>query len=210
MTSHKTNRGFTLIELLVVISIISLLSTIVLASLNDARTKATNVAASENARQASLSFVLASSDGNFPDLIGLHCLNLNCTIAGDPSYTQSTGPNGLVAQNNSEDLSKFAHITENLLFAETAEAAVEGLRTPQQTGLVSGLPSGDFQGIFYYTPNDGEDGYLYYPIKDKNATCPSGYKALVGDEANGVLCGQKIGETSQEVFVPDDINGGGY
>ena len=36
----KTNKGFTLIELLVVISIISILSTIVVASLNSARDKA--------------------------------------------------------------------------------------------------------------------------------------------------------------------------
>ncbi len=48
----KTNKGFTLIELLVVIAIIGMLSSIVLASLNSARTKGQDSAIKTNLANA--------------------------------------------------------------------------------------------------------------------------------------------------------------
>jgi len=61
-------KGFTLIELLVVISIISLLSTVVLASLNDARRKARNSQVLGEVRQWLNAFELykADNNGNIP------------------------------------------------------------------------------------------------------------------------------------------------
>lgn len=197
MQSINTQKGFTLIELLVVISIIGLLSSIVLASLTEARTKAKNIAALESARQASLTFILSSdSSGSFPDLgNGTHCLTENCIIAGS-TFNQS----GALVFENTEKTGGFAYI--KALFAQEAFAQLTGFRTPEQTEVVSGLPGGDYQGIFYYSPDSGVNGYLYFPLKGDDPVCTSGYTALSNATANGVLCGQKIGETSQEVYTP--------
>ena len=64
----KFTTGFTLIELLVVIAIIGLLSSIVLASLNSARNKATVIRAASDLKQITNALVLYQSDnnGNYP------------------------------------------------------------------------------------------------------------------------------------------------
>ena len=64
----KSNKGFTLIELLVVIAIIGILSSVVLASLNTARTKARDARRISDIKSLQLALELsASSDnGNYP------------------------------------------------------------------------------------------------------------------------------------------------
>lgn len=70
MKQYGTNKGFTLIELLVVISIIGLLSSVVLASLNSARGKAKDAAIKENLHQ--LSTVMALDYDQYGSYCSLH------------------------------------------------------------------------------------------------------------------------------------------
>jgi prepilin-type N-terminal cleavage/methylation domain-containing protein len=68
---YKTNKGFTLIDLLVSIAIITLLSTVVLASLNTARTKALNSRRVNDLKQIQNALSLYQLDhGYFPRQIG--------------------------------------------------------------------------------------------------------------------------------------------
>jgi len=60
--SNKQNTGFTLIELLVVITIIGLLSTMVLVSLNTARMKARDVRRLADLRQVALALEMYYDD----------------------------------------------------------------------------------------------------------------------------------------------------
>jgi type II secretion system protein G len=67
MRNKYFSKGFTLIELLVVISIIALLSSIVLASLNTAREKAKTSAFEQNMKQLQLALEVYKSDtGMYP------------------------------------------------------------------------------------------------------------------------------------------------
>ncbi len=64
----RSHRGFTLIELLVVISIIGVLASIVLASLNSARSKGRDARISSDVQQARLTLAVGYDGFKFPDL----------------------------------------------------------------------------------------------------------------------------------------------
>jgi prepilin-type N-terminal cleavage/methylation domain-containing protein len=70
----KNNKGFTLVELLVVISIISLLSSVVMASLNSARAKARDVRRIMDMRQIQTALAMYyDQHGSYPDGDGDGC-----------------------------------------------------------------------------------------------------------------------------------------
>jgi prepilin-type N-terminal cleavage/methylation domain-containing protein len=71
-SGNTTNRGFTLIELLIVIAIIGLLSSVVLASLNDARAKSRDVSRKATLRSLQTALELYySSNGAYPTTGGV-------------------------------------------------------------------------------------------------------------------------------------------
>ncbi|HBV01424.1 MAG TPA: hypothetical protein DEF00_03475 [Candidatus Taylorbacteria bacterium] len=66
-SSSKNSRGFTLIELLVVIAIIGILSSVVLASLNSARTKARDTRRVADLKQIQIAMELYyDANGSYP------------------------------------------------------------------------------------------------------------------------------------------------
>lgn len=81
----RTSRGFTLIELLVVIAIIGILSSVVLASLNDARQKSRDAKRIADIKQLQLALELYfDSNGTYPSTTGQLAPNFISVIPTDP------------------------------------------------------------------------------------------------------------------------------
>jgi len=85
-TSSRADKGFTLIELLVVIAIIGILSSVVLASLNTARNKASDTAIQSNLANTRAEAELFYSFGNTYD--GVCALTGTSTIGDSVSAAE--------------------------------------------------------------------------------------------------------------------------
>jgi prepilin-type N-terminal cleavage/methylation domain-containing protein len=96
MTKSNLSKGFTLIELLVVIAIIGLLSSIVLASLNTARSKADDSAVKSNLSQLAR---LAALYFNNYESYGSSANNTSCTQSGT-IFTDTSVVNQIYAAQN--------------------------------------------------------------------------------------------------------------
>ena len=100
MFTLKNKKGFTLVELLVVISIISLLTSIVLASLNDARKKARDSARISSVLQVQKALAMYfSENGHYPTYNGAAALGQ--LVAGN--YISAVDANTIAYQVFSSD-----------------------------------------------------------------------------------------------------------
>jgi prepilin-type N-terminal cleavage/methylation domain-containing protein len=103
MNMFKTTKGFTLIELLVVISVISLLSSVILASLNSARNKGKDAVVRESLIQYRNLLLLEFSDkGAYTDLTSGSGAwwgdTSGCTAINSGGAYYSTSPSTYAAQ----------------------------------------------------------------------------------------------------------------
>lgn len=101
--SYKSKSGFTLIELLVVISIIGLLSSVVLASLNSARAKSRDAVRRSDLNQLRTALELYyDNHGNYPIATTWY----GVTSMHDSTYIQLSGPLGWIPNLAPENISK--------------------------------------------------------------------------------------------------------
>lgn len=96
---RERQEGFTLIELLVVIAIISLLSSIVFASLSSARVKARDARRLSDIHQLVIALNLYASDNNgkYPIAGTFYCLgHTTATSCGNEQYTGNDALNAMI------------------------------------------------------------------------------------------------------------------
>jgi len=128
MIQTETKKGFTLIELLVVIAIIGILSSIVIVSLNNARSKARDSSRKSNAQAMATGFALYSSDSSpegapvatktgcatgwaIPAAVAIGCPDLAQTGSGSATIPLR---NYLSALPNDTDLNTYAYANGNI------------------------------------------------------------------------------------------------
>lgn len=154
------NGGFTLIELLVVIAIIGVISSVVLASLSDSRSRAEEAKVLTEKRSMQNSFAIYyTNSGFFPDPgnVGLrNCIGQNpCMDAGDEINPLDDGDFSGLAFDQKNNLTDYlANIFVNTANAQNLSEVIN--RYPDNTPLVV-IDSLEYSGPFYVCDEANDD-----------------------------------------------------
>lgn len=186
-------RGFTLIELLVVISIIGLLSSIVLAAVNNARKKADDTQRNQIAEEYRKAIALAyDADGSYSTVplpgVG-YCIG-DYSPTGPGNYgTQNVC--GLVLTNNSYDHHEDSVVISGPAGNTGIKRYLPSLPVMKEAFInVSGLDY-KFKGPVYGCASLGTgtqciDPVLFWVLEQPNQKCIRGSDAV--STANGTMC----------------------
>lgn len=157
----KNNFGFTLIELLVVISIIGVLSSMVVVSLNDARAKARDAKRLNDVRQMANVLAIAATEGSVPAaLTGCNAVSeeKNVRVCTGPEsvadiFKRFSDPSILNPDNNNTICHAGAtapcQYSLNIGSTNVENAQVYFFLESEVAGLAAKLHSIDMEGVIY-------------------------------------------------------------